>query len=57
MLSQGQGQVVAKAVAGHVSADYMAGADQDVGLPLGDLVFQAGGCYGQSVSMTDSLYL
>ena len=35
---QGQsvGQVWVQAVAGHVSADDVAGADQKVGLPLGD---------------------
>ena len=40
MLRQGQGQGCGQgwgqAVAGHVSADYMAAADQEVGLPLGD---------------------
>ena len=40
MLRQGQGQGGGQgwrqAVAGHVSADDMAGADQEVGLPLGD---------------------
>ena len=44
-------------MAGHVSADDVAGADQEEGVPLGDLVFQAGDCHGQSVSMTDSMYL
>ena len=39
------GQGWGQAVAGHVSADDMAGADQEVGLPLGDEVFQAGGCH------------
>ena len=40
MLRQGQGlgggQGWGQAVAGYVSADDMAGADQKVGLPLGD---------------------
>ena len=40
MLRQGQGQGGGQgwglAVAGHVSADVMEGADQEVGLPLGD---------------------
>ena len=40
MLRQGQeqggGQGCGQAVAGHMSADDMAGADQEVGLPLGD---------------------
>ena len=61
MLRQGQrqggGQRWRQAVAGYVSSDDMAGADQEVGLPLGDYVFQVGGCHGQSVSITDSLYL
>ena len=33
---QGGGQGWGQAVAGHVSADDTAGADQEVGLPLGD---------------------
>ena len=61
MLRQGQGQGGGQgwgqAVAVAVSEDDMAEADQEVGLPLGDSVFQAGGCHVQSVSMTDSLYL
>ena len=40
MLRQGQGlgsgQSWRQAVAGYVSVDDMAGADQEVGLPLGD---------------------
>ena len=40
MLRQGQGQVGGQgwrqAVAGYLSADDTAGADQEVGLPLGD---------------------
>ena len=40
-----------------MSADNVARADQEVGLPLGDLVFQSGGYHRQSVSMTGSLCL
>ena len=51
------GQGWRQTVAGYVSADDMAGACQEVGLPMGDWVFQAGGCHRQSVSMTESLYM
>ena len=33
---QGGGQIWRQAVAGYVSADDMSGADQELGLPLGD---------------------